>query len=400
MKTIRDIDIAGKRTLVRVDFNVPLNERGEITDDARIRRVLPTVTYALEKGAKLILASHLGRPKGKVVPRMSLDPVARRLAELTEKPVQLAPDAVGAGAEKVVAAMQPGDIVLLENLRFHAEEQANDDGFARALAGLCDVYVNDAFAVSHRANASVVAVTRFALVCAAGLLLEKELDYFHRAMTNPRRPLVAIIGGAKVSSKLAALHNLLQKVDKLIIGGAMANTFLKSMGCDMGSSKIEEDLIGDAAQIMAEADRRKVRLYLPVDAVAAREFSDQAPTRTLPVQEIPDGFMALDIGPATAMLYAEAMEDAGTIVWNGPMGVFEMVPFSKGTAHMVKTVAASAALTIVGGGDTGAAVHQSGLDEKISYISTGGGAFLRLLEGRDLPAVTALEEAWKTAEPT
>ncbi len=399
MKTIRDIDISGKRTLIRVDFNVPLNEKCEITDDARIRRVLPTITYALEKGARLILASHLGRPKGKVVPEMSLGPVARRLGELTGKPVQLAPDAVGPEVEKLVAAMPPGDIVLLENLRFHAAEQANEEGFAKALAGLCEVYVNDAFAVSHRANASVVAVTRFAPVCVAGLLLEKELAYFHRAMTDPRRPLVAVIGGAKVSSKLAALHNLLRKVDKLIIGGAMANTFLKSKGFDMGSSRIEEDLIGDAAGILAEADRRRVRLYLPVDAVAARELNDQAPTRTLPVQEIPDGFMALDIGPATAMLYAEAMEDAGTIVWNGPMGVFERVPFSKGTAHMVKTVAASAALTIVGGGDTGAAVHQSGLDEKISYISTGGGAFLRLLEGRDLPAVTALQEAWKTADP-
>ncbi len=397
MKTIRDIDISGKRTLIRVDFNVPLDEKGRITDDARIRRVLPTVEYALEKGAKLILASHLGRPKGQVMPAMGLAPVAQRLSELTGKPVQLAPDAVGPEVEKMVSDMQPGDILLLENLRFHAEEQADDEGFARQLASLCDVYVNDAFAVSHRANASVVAVTRFAPVCVAGLLLEKELEYFHRAMTDPRRPLAAVIGGAKVSSKLAALHNLLRKVDKLIIGGAMANTFLRGMGCDMGSSKIEEDLIGDAAEIVAEAQRRKVRLYLPVDAVAARELSDQAPVRTLPVQEIPEGLMALDIGPATAMLYAEALEDAGTIVWNGPMGVFEMVPFSKGTAHMVKTVAASAALTIVGGGDTGAAVHQSGLAEKISYISTGGGAFLKLLEGHELPAVAALEKAAETA---
>lgn len=392
MKTIRDIDIAGKRILMRVDFNVPLNDRGEITDDARIRRVLPTISYALEKGVRLILASHLGRPKGKVIPEMGLRPVAQKLAEILGKPVDLAPDTVGPEVEKQIAGMQTGDIVLLENLRFHAEEQQNDDGFAAALARLCDVYINDAFAVSHRANASVVAVTRFVPVCAAGLLLEKEFDYFHRAMMAPRRPLVAIIGGAKVSSKLAALDNMLKKVDKLIIGGAMANTFLKSTGCDMGNSRIEEDLIEAAAEIIAQADRQQISLYLPVDAVTARELNAQAPTRTLPVQEIPENFMALDIGPATAMLYAEALENAGTIVWNGPMGVFEMPPFSQGTAHMVKTVAASMALTIIGGGDTGAAVRQSGLEKKISYISTGGGAFLTLLEGKALPAVTALEK--------
>lgn len=392
MKTIRDIDIAGKRILMRVDFNVPLNDRGEITDDARIRRVLPTISYALEKGVRLILASHLGRPKGKVIPEMGLRPVAQKLAKILGKPVDLAPDTVGPEVEKQIAGMQTGDIVLLENLRFHAEEQQNDDGFAAALARLCDVYINDAFAVSHRANASVVAVTRFVPVCAAGLLLEKEFDYFHRAMMAPRRPLVAIIGGAKVSSKLAALDNMLKKVDKLIIGGAMANTFLKSTGCDMGNSRIEEDLIEAAAEIIAQADRQQISLYLPVDAVTARELNAQAPTRTLPVQEIPENFMALDIGPATAMLYAEALENAGTIVWNGPMGVFEMPPFSQGTAHMVKTVAASMALTIIGGGDTGAAVRQSGLEKKISYISTGGGAFLTLLEGKALPAVTALEK--------
>ncbi len=397
MQTITDIELAGKRTLIRVDFNVPLDKAGQISDDARIRRALPTVQHAVAAGAKVVLASHLGRPEGKPVPRLSLQPVARRLAELLARPVRLAPDCVGGAVESLVDHMQNGDVVLLENLRFHAGEQQNSDAFAAALARLCDVYVNDAFAVCHRANASVVAVTRHVATCAAGLLLETELNYFEKAMTDPRRPLAAIIGGAKVSSKLAALQNMLQHVDKLFIGGAMANTFLKSSGCPVGTSKVEDDLLEAAAELMASASRRGIRLYLPVDVVAARHMDPASATRKVPAREIPADYMALDIGPATAMLYAEALADAGTIIWNGPMGVFELQPFSNGTAHVVKSLAASNALTIVGGGDTGAAVHKSGMADKVSYISTGGGAFLTLLEGRPLVAVSALLEAQQRA---
>lgn len=397
MQSIRDIVLAGKRTLIRVDFNVPLDKNGQISDDARIRRVLPTVQHAVAAGAKVILASHLGRPKGKAVPELSLQPVARRLAELLARPVSLAPDCVGSAVESLVEHMQDSDVLLLENLRFHAGEQQNSDEFAAALARLCDVYVNDAFAVCHRANASVVAVIRHVAQCATGLLLETELNYFEKAMTDPQRPLVAIIGGAKVSSKLAALQNMLQHVDKLLIGGAMANTFLKSSGCPVGTSKVEDDLLDAAAELVASASCRSIRLYIPVDVVAARHMDPTSATRRVPAREIPTDYMALDIGPATAMLYAEALADARTIIWNGPMGVFEMPPFSNGTAHLVKSLAESSALTIVGGGDTGAAVHKSGMADKISYISTGGGAFLTLLEGRPLVAVSALLEAQQKA---
>jgi len=393
MKTIKDISIADKRVLIRVDFNVPLNARGNITDDTRILSALPTLRYALEQNSKLIIASHLGRPKGQVDPKFSLMPVARRLGELLGKTVKMAPDSIGPKVQDLVASLEQGGILLLENLRFYAQEQQNDDDFAKELAGLCDVYINDAFAVSHRVNASVVAVVHHAPVSAAGLLLQKELDYFKLAMDQPKRPLVAIVGGAKVSSKLAALQNMLQKVDKLIIGGAMANTFLRSKGYDLGKSRVEEDLVEVAGSILKTAADQGVQVYLPVDAVAAAEFDADAKNSIFTLSEIPSDWMVLDIGPETSSIYSKALNNAGTIVWNGPMGVFEMEAFSRGTFSLAKSVAGSDALTIIGGGDTDAAVHRSGDTDRITYMSTGGGAFLALLEGRKLPGAAALDGA-------
>jgi len=392
MKSIKDMDLDGKRVLVRVDFNVPLTEEGKIDDDARIRAALPTLQHAAEQGAKLIVASHLGRPKGERNDTLSLSPVAVRLEALMERSVRMAPDCVGPEVEAMTEGMQPGEVILLENLRFHGEEQANDDDFGRVLGGLCDLYVNDAFAVSHRANASVAAVTKHVTQKAAGLLLIKELSWFQKAMDNPRRPLVAIVGGAKISSKLGALENMLQHVNKIIIGGAMANTFLKSFGYDVGNSKVEEDRIDTAREVYRHAMAMGVKFYLPVDVVAARTFEADAESRVYTAQEIPADWMAMDIGPSTTTLFSEALKDAGTILWNGPMGVFEMNAFSRGTFSMSHALAASRALTIVGGGDTGSAVHKAGDSEHMSYISTGGGAFLALMEGKTLPAVAALEE--------
>ncbi len=390
MKNIKDVNIDGKKVLVRVDFNVPLDEDLNITDDARIRSVLPTLRYILDRHSKLIIASHLGRPKGEIKPKMSLSPVAKRLESILETAVVMAKDCIGPEVEHLVGKMKEGDVVLLENLRFHPEEQKNDDAFARKLGGLCDVYVNDAFAVSHRINASIVAVTQYVSASVAGFLLQRELDYFQKAMADPKRPLVAIIGGAKVSGKIGALENMLQHVDKFIIGGAMANTFLKSAGCNMEKSMVEPDLEKTAASIMKQSIDNGIKFYLPVDAVTASRFDAQAEIRTVPVQEIPKNWMAMDIGPATMMLYSEALEDAGTIIWNGPMGVFEMDAFSQGTNAIVRGVANSQAISIVGGGDTGAAVHNSGETDRITYISTGGGAFLTLMEGKTLPGVAAL----------
>jgi phosphoglycerate kinase len=391
MKTIRDMPIEGQTLLIRVDFNVPLDEKLAITDDARIRGALPTLEYALDKGAKVILASHLGRPKGLHVPQYSLAPVADRLSALLRRPVKMAPDCVGEAVSRLAMDMQPGDVLLLENLRFHAEEQANDQAFARQLASLCDIYINDAFAVSHRANASVVAITSEVSRAAAGLLLKKELDFFASAFKSPQRPLVAIVGGAKVSSKLNALKNMLQQVDKVIIGGAMANTFLQSMGLNMEGSLVEEEMIPTARALRQTALNNAVKLYLPIDVMAAQGLETQTPPKVALVQEIPPGWMALDIGPATVKLYSEAIATAGTIIWNGPMGVFETAPFEKGTFAVAKAVASADAVSIVGGGDTDAALHQSGQADKVSFISTGGGAFLTLMEGKSLPAVLALE---------
>ncbi|MFA6900120.1 MAG: phosphoglycerate kinase [Desulfurivibrionaceae bacterium] len=391
MKNIRDLDIKGKKLLIRVDFNVPLDEQLNITDDIRIRGVLPTLNYALDENAKVIIMSHLGRPKGERKPQFSLAPAAKRLSRLLNKEVVLAPDCIGAETKAIVEAMQPGSVVLLENLRFHAEEQQNDEGFASQLASLCDIYINDAFAVAHRAHASVVGVTQFVEQCAAGFLLQKEMDYFHRSVSNPMRPLVAIVGGAKVSSKLGALDNLMDRVDKMIIGGAMANTFLKSIGHDMGKSKVEDELLDTARELLNKAKRLGVKLYLPVDCIVADRFEARAESKRVTVQEVPADWMVLDIGPATTVLFSEAMESAKTIIWNGPMGAFEMDAFSRGTMAMVQHLARSHALTIVGGGDTDVAVHKAGESSNISYISTGGGAFLMLMEGKKLPGVEALE---------
>jgi phosphoglycerate kinase len=322
---------------------------------------------------------------------MSLAPVAKRLGRYLKKPVKMAPDCVGEEVEALVSDMSPGDVVLLENLRFHEEEQKNDDDFARALARLCDVYINDAFAVCHRINASVAAITKFVPERGAGFLLQNELSYFSQAMEAPARPLAAIIGGAKISSKLAALENMLRHVNKFIVGGAMANTFLKGLGVDVGDSLYEKDLISTAAELMKKAEESGIKFYIPVDAVVASDGGPDSEIRVVPVKEVPSGWKIKDIGPATSLLYSEALADAKTIVWNGPMGVFEEEPFSKGTISLAHTVGSSFALSIVGGGDTDVAIHKAGESERITYISTGGGAFLALLEGEPLPGVTALE---------
>ena len=336
--------------------------------------------------------SHLGRPKGKRQEKFSLAPVAKRLSRLIDKDIKLAPDCIGEEVRAIVDAMQPGEVVLLENLRFHAAEQENDREFSKKLASLADIFVNDAFAVAHRAHASVVGVTEFFDQCAAGFLLQKEMDYFQRSMGDPVRPLVAIVGGAKVSSKLGALRNMLDRVDKMIIGGAMANTFLKSWGYSVGKSKVEDDLLETARELVEKAKSKGVKLYLPVDCIVADRFEPRAETMRTTVQEVPDEWMILDIGPATTLLFSEALENARTIVWNGPMGAFEMDAYSRGTMAMVQRVAGSHALTIVGGGDTDVAVHKAGETNNISYMSTGGGAFLMLMEGKTLPGVAALEE--------
>ena len=391
MRYLNEIDIKNKKLLIRVDMNVPLDKNQNITDDNRIRSVLPTINYALDENAKVILCSHVGRPKGKVVPELSLAPVARRLSRLLQKEVQLAPDCVGPEVEKMISRMKPGGILLLENLRFHPEETKNSDTFGKALAALADIYVNDAFAVAHRAHASVVAVAKYAQEVAAGFLMKDELKFFHQSLESPARPLVAVIGGSKVSGKLEALDNLLDHVDKMVIGGAMANTFLKGENYYVGNSLVEEDLVSVANCLMRKAKDKGVKLYVPVDCVVATVMDPQAETKITPVQEVPKDWMILDIGPATSLLYSEVLQNAKTIIWNGPMGAFEMDAFSRGTMAMVQSVANSYALTIVGGGDTDVAVHRAGETSKISYISTGGGAFLALLEGSQLPGVAALE---------
>jgi phosphoglycerate kinase len=391
MKNIRDLDIKEKKVLIRVDFNVPLDEHGNITDDTRIRGVLPTINYALDEHAKVIICSHLGRPGGQRQEKFSLAPAAQRLSRLLGKEVKLATDCIGPEVESMIDQMNPGDVLLLENLRFHAAEKKNTPEFCEQLAKLAEVYVNDAFAVAHRAHASVVGVVAYFKESAAGFLLQQEIDYFHRSASDPNRPLVAIVGGAKVSSKLGALRNMLDKVDKMIIGGAMANTFLKAQGHGVGTSMVEDDLLDTANELIAKAQKQGVKLYLPVDCVVADKFDPKAEVKRTTVQEVPNNWMILDIGPASTMLFGEALEDARTIIWNGPMGAFEMDAFSRGTMAMVQKLASSHALTIVGGGDTDVAVHRAGESSNISYISTGGGAFLMLMEGKVLPGVAALE---------
>lgn len=392
MKSIKEVAISGRRVFVRVDFNVPLDEYQNIANDFRILAALPTLKYALDNKAALIVASHMGRPEGRNVSKLSLAPVAKRLGRLLEKDVRMAADCIGSDVKLLVSNMKAGDILLLENLRFHPEEHENDDAFAKELAGLCDVYVNDAFAVSHRVNASVVAITKHAPVSTAGFLLQKELAYFERAMKDPQRPLVAIIGGSKVSNKIRALKNMLRHVDKFIIGGALANAFLKGAGYDIGKSKVEEESIDIARLVMKKAVETGIKFYTPVDAVVASNLDPKAEIKIVPIQEIPFDWMIFDIGPATSQLYSEVLYDAKTIIWNGPMGVFEMDAFSRGTIAMANSVANSYALTIAGGGDTDIAIHKAGETDRITYISTGGGAFLSLIEGKELPAVVALNE--------
>ncbi len=393
MRTIKDIDISKKKVFIRVDFNVPLDNEQRITDDARIAAVLPTLKYALSQEACVILASHLGRPKGQVKTEFSLQPVARRLGEILGREVMMAPDCIGEDVTALADGMESGQVLLLENLRFHQEEQQNNSVFGKSLAAICDVYINDAFAVSHRANASVVSITEHVPISAAGMLLKRELDFFDTAMKNPVRPLVAIVGGAKISSKLSALKNMLQHVDKIIVGGAMANTFIKGSGCDVGRSMIEEDLVDTAADLVGKARERGVKFYMPVDVVAADRLDPDAALKNVPVQEIPPQWLATDIGPATSCLFSEVLQDVGTIVWNGPMGVFEMAPFSHGTFDLARAVGESKATSIIGGGETGSAVKKAGTADQMSYISTGGGAFLTLMEGQQLVAVAALERA-------
>jgi len=391
--TIQDLDLRGKRVFIRVDFNVPLKD-GAVTDDTRIRETLPTLKLAIEKGGRLVLASHLGRPKGGPDAKYSLKPAAKKLEELLGKPVAFASDCVGPDAEARSKALQDGDVLVLENVRFHPEEEKNDEVFSKQLAALCDgVFVCDAFGSAHRAHASVVGITKFVKQAAAGLLMEKEIAYIGKAISNPTRPFVAILGGAKVSDKIEVVENLMKIADAMLIGGGMAYTFLKAQGLSIGKSLVEQDKIDLAKKIMAHAKQKNFKLLLPVDHVVAPEFKADAPSTIVDAGTTPDGQMGLDIGPKTIEMYKAEIAKAKTIVWNGPMGVFEMPAFAKGTLEIAKAVAAATtagATSIVGGGDSVAAVHQSGVAKQISHISTGGGASLEYLGGRKLPGVEAL----------
>ena len=389
--TIAQLDLARRRVFIRADLNAPL-DHGVVTDDTRLRAVVPTIQYALKAGAAVVLASHLGRPQGKVASQFSLRPIAARLEEILGQKVELAPDCVGAATLERARALQPGEILLLENLRFHPEEEANDDGFARSLAELADCYVDDAFAAAHRAHASIAAITKHLKPAAAGLLLQQELAALGRILEKPERPLVAILGGAKVSDKLALVEHLLARVDALLIGGGMAFTFLRAMGHTVGRSLVETGQVETARRTLEAARRQSVALLLPVDAVVA-DGVDSASGRTVGVREIPDGQMGLDIGPRTVERFAGALKIARTVVWNGPMGVFEKPPFAAGTIALAHAVADAPVFSVIGGGDTVAAVTQAGVAERIGYISTAGGAFLEFLEGRKLPGVEALTDS-------
>jgi phosphoglycerate kinase len=392
MKYVDQVDVTGKRVFIRVDFNVPMDDRGNITDDTRIKAHLPTINYLLSEKARVIIGSHMGRPKGKKSEVLSLKPAADRLSELLQKDVAFIDDCVGPRVQAAAEKLQDGDVLVLENLRFYIGEEKNDSDFGKELAQLCDVYVDDAFAVSHRKAASNYAITEYVKVCTAGFLLRNELEYFAKAMLSPVRPLVAIIGGAKVSDKIGVLESLVEKVDKLIVGGGMAFTFLKALGYEIGKSLCEENMLAMARDIVEKARARNVKFYLPVDCVVAQQPSADAEVKVVTAQEIPRDWMGLDIGPATTSLFSESLQNAKTIVWNGPMGMFELDPFSRGTFAMVTFVANAHALTIIGGGDTDVAVHLGGESSRMSYISTGGGAFLELLEGKTMPAVEALEK--------
>ena len=392
--SIRDVDLEGKRVFVRVDFNVPLSDKGSITDDTRIRQTVRTIEYALGRGARLILASHLGRPKGKLNPKMSLAPVAVRLGALLNQPVAFAGDCVGLTAEQAAARLQNGEVLLLENLRFHSEEEANDPKFSEQLAKLADVYVNDAFGAAHRAHASTAGMTRFFSQAAAGFLMAKELDYLTRATSNPLRPFVSILGGAKVSDKIEVIENLLPIVDALLIGGAMAYTFLRAIGQPTGKSLVEEDKIDMAHRVLVLSEARNHRLQLPIDHLIAEKLDASAPTRVVDGAKtpIPEDHLGVDIGPRTMELYSLEIARAKTVLWNGPMGVFEVKPFAQGTIAVAKALASFGGTSIVGGGDSIAALAAAGVESKITHISTGGGASLEFLAGKKLPGVEALTD--------
>lgn len=394
--SIRDIDLSNKKVLVRVDFNVPLDKKTkQITDDTRIRAAVPTIQYLMQQRAVVVLASHLGRPDGERKPEYSLAPVAKRLPELLGKEVVFLDDCIGESVKNAIKAAKSGDVILLENVRFYAGEEKNDPEFSRQLAEGLDCLVNDAFGTAHRGHASNKGVTKYLSPAVAGLLLEKELEYLGKVIDNPDRPLVAILGGAKVSGKLQVINNLMKKVDTLLIGGGMMFTFLKAKGLEIGSSLVEENLIETAKEILASAQQSGTNLLLPTDCVVADKFEATANTKLVSVEQIPSGWMGLDIGPASIQLFANALKGAKTVVWNGPMGVFEMDAFSKGTVDLAKMIAESGVVSIIGGGDTVAAIEKAGVSEKMSFISTGGGASLELLEGKELPGVAALTD--KTA---
>jgi phosphoglycerate kinase len=393
--TIDKVDVKNKRVLVRVDFNVPLDENLNITDDIRITSSIPTINKIIIDGGKAILMSHLGRPKGKVNPKYSLKPAAQRLGELLKKDVKLAPDCIGDEVKELVAGMKSGDILLLENLRFHEEEEKNDPKFSEQLASLGDVYINDAFGSAHRAHASTEGVTKFIKICAAGYLMQKELDYLGPAVSNPKRPYCAILGGAKISGKIDVINNLLQKVDTMIIGGGMAFTFFKAQGKEIGKSLLEEEKIDLAKELLVKVKKTNVKFLLPVDVVVADEFKNESPAKTVEIDNIPSEKMGLDIGPETIKLFNNEINKSKMVVWNGPMGVFEMDNFAKGTFAVAKELAdatSKGAITIIGGGDSAAAISKAGLEDKVSHVSTGGGASLEFLEGKTLPGVAALND--------
>jgi len=390
--SIRDLSLNGKRVFMRVDFNVPLNDALEITDDTRIQASLPSTKLAVEKGARLILSSHLGRPKGKPNPKMSLKPAAARLSALLGKPVAFASDCIGPDVEAMAKAMKDGDVLLLENLRFHPEEEKNDPEFSKELAALAEVYVNDAFGSAHRAHASTEGITKFLSPCAAGLLMERELEYLGKAVQNLERPYIAIVGGAKVSDKIELLQNLMKFANSVLIGGAMAYTFLKAKGIEVGLSRVEDDKLDLARDLMQFGERREIKVCLPTDHIVAEKLDASAAAEVVNSDSIPTNRLGVDIGPATRAAYAAEIARAKTIVWNGPMGVFEIDQFAEGTLAVARAVADSPAVSIVGSGDSVAAVHKAGIEAKISHISTGGGASLEFLSGMTLPGVAALSE--------
>ena len=391
-QTIDQIDLSNKRVLIRVDFNVPLDDTCQITDDSRIRAALPTINRAVDENAVVILCSHLGRPNGTFNQALSLAPIAKRLQRLLNKPVAFPKDCIGPEVEALVNQAQPGDVLLLENLRFHPGEEQNDDEFSARLASLADVYINDAFGTAHRSHSSTVGITKYIKETAAGFLMKREVEALEGTVENPVRPFVAILGGAKVSGKIEVIENLGKKVDKVIIGGGMAFTFIKAMGLEIGQSLVENDMLDFAKKIHEQALAQKIKFYLPVDCVVAASLESDAQTMIVPVQEIPPGWYGMDIGPASVRLFSEVVQNAKTILWNGPMGVFERDAFSRGTYALAHSVANAYAKTIVGGGDTALAVHRAGESESMSFISTGGGAALQLLEGKHMPGLAALPE--------